>query len=74
MDTVDPFFLLTMHYGGKMKKILVKPAECYLHIIDPQQSLMAHIHQSERVTAVIKLMLASAQILNIPVIANTQYK
>ena len=57
-----------------MKKILVKPAECYLHIIDPQQSLMAHIHQSERVTAVIKLMLASAQILNIPVIANTQYK
>ncbi len=57
-----------------MKKTLVKPAECYLHIIDPQQSLMAHIHRAERVAAVIKLMLAGTGILNIPVIANTQYK
>jgi hypothetical protein len=35
---------------------------------------MAHIHQAERVAAVIRLMLASAKILNIPIIANTQYK
>ena len=57
-----------------MKKSLLKPADCYLHIIDPQQSLMAHIHQAKRVAEVIKLMLAGAKILNIPVIANTQYK
>ena len=66
--------LLNLRQGGKMKKTLVQPAECYLHIIDPQQSLMAHIHQSGRVAAVIRLMLASARILNLPVIANTQYK
>jgi nicotinamidase-related amidase len=57
-----------------MKKTLMKAAECYFHIIDPQQSLMAHIHQAERVNAVIRLMLASAKILGIPIIANTQYK
>ena len=57
-----------------MKKKLLTPAECCLHIIDPQQSLMAHIHQAERVVKVIKFLLAGAKILNIPVIANTQYK
>jgi len=57
-----------------MKKKLLQPNECYLHIIDPQQSLMANIHKAERVTAVITLMLACAKILSIPVIANTQYK
>jgi nicotinamidase-related amidase len=68
------YLCLYFYYGGKMKKKLLKPDECYLHIIDPQQSLMAHIHLADRVTAVIKLMLACARILSIPVIANTQYK
>jgi nicotinamidase-related amidase len=63
-----------IRYGGKMKSKLLKPSECYLHIIDPQQSLMAHIHRADRVMAVIKLMLACAKVLHIPVIANTQYK
>ncbi len=68
-------FSLINHYnGGKMKKTLLKPEECYLHIIDPQKSLMAHIHEAKRVIEVIQLMLACAKILNIPVIANTQYK
>jgi len=57
-----------------MKKTLVRPADCYLHVIDPQLSLMTQIHQAGRVAAVIKLMLACAGILNIPIIANTQYK
>jgi len=57
-----------------MKKKLLTPAECCLHIIDPQQSLMTHIHQAEQVVKVITFMLAGARILSIPVIANTQYK
>jgi hypothetical protein len=60
---------------GEMKSnALVKPTDCYLHIVDPQQSLMAQVHQAHRVISVIKLMLVSSKILNIPVIANTQYK
>lgn len=57
-----------------MKNSLVRPADCYLHVIDPQQSLMAHVYNAERVAAVIKFMLAGAGILNLPIIANTQYK
>jgi hypothetical protein len=57
-----------------MKNSLVKPADCYLHVVDPQSSLMSHIHQAERVTVVIKFLLACSGILKIPVIANTQYK
>lgn len=52
---------------------LLKPADCCLHIIDPQKSLMAQIHEADRVTKVIKLMIECARILNIPIIANTQY-
>jgi hypothetical protein len=63
-----------MFYGENMKKKLLQPAECCLHIIDPQQSLMAHIHQAGQVTKIIRFMLAGAKILHIPVIANTQYK
>ena len=57
-----------------MKSALLEPNQCYLHVIDPQQSLMAHIHGAERVTAVIRLMLACTKVLGVPVIANTQYK
>jgi hypothetical protein len=57
-----------------MKNTLVRPADCYLHVIDPQQSLMAHVYDAERVSTVIKFMLTGAGILNIPIIANTQYK
>ena len=52
---------------------LLKPADCCLHIIDPQKSLMAQIHEADRVTRVIRLMIECARILNIPTIANTQY-
>jgi nicotinamidase-related amidase len=53
---------------------LLKPAECCLHIIDPQKSLMARIHQAGKVVRVIKLMMESARIFNMPIIANTQYR
>lgn len=57
---------------GRMK--LLQPQECCLHIIDPQKSLMSEIYQAERVTKIIKLMIECAGILEIPTVANTQYK
>lgn len=52
---------------------LLKPADCCLHIIDPQKSLMAQIHEADRVTRVIRLVIECARVLSIPIIANTQY-
>jgi nicotinamidase-related amidase len=57
-----------------MTSSLLRPESCCLHIIDPQQSLMAHIHEAERVVANIVRLIACARILNIPILANTQYK
>jgi len=34
---------------GTMGKILLKPDNCYLHIIDPQERLMRQIHEADRV-------------------------
>ena len=53
---------------------LLQPAECCLHIIDPQINLMKEIYQVKRVTKVIKLMIECSRILGIPALANTQYK
>ncbi len=57
-----------------MTTSLHRPENCCLHIIDPQQSLMAHIHEAGRVTANISRLLACARILKMPILANTQYK
>lgn len=46
---------------------------CYLHIIDPQERLMAQIHEADRVTETIVKMVRCAQIIGLPIIANTQY-
>lgn len=43
-------------------------------MIDPQQRLMSQIVDNERVSAVIKLMFNVSEILEMPVIANTQYQ
>ncbi|PIE66598.1 MAG: isochorismatase [Desulfobacterales bacterium] len=56
------------------KKILVTPGECCLHIIDPHRSLMDHIYGAEKVVRVMELMFACAKILDIPIVASTQYK
>ncbi|MEE4241284.1 MAG: isochorismatase family protein [Desulfopila sp.] len=53
---------------------LLKPSDCCLHIIDPQKSLMAQIHEAKRVTRVIRLMLACSAVMGIPVLASTQYR
>ena len=53
---------------------LLTPADCCLHIIDPQERLMAQIHEASRVCATLCQLTACAKILELPVIANTQYK
>jgi len=53
---------------------LVTPGELCLHVIDVQQSLMAKIDQAEKVAATVELLVRCAGILNVPVVANTQYR
>jgi nicotinamidase-related amidase len=50
------------------------PQECCLLVIDPQERLMAHIYEAERVSRNISLMLRLAEVLDMPVLACTQYK
>jgi nicotinamidase-related amidase len=53
---------------------LLKPENCYLHIVDPQERLMSQIHESARVVDTIQKMVHCARIIGIPIVANTQYK
>lgn len=66
--------LLTLRLELKMISKLLKPENCYLHIIDPQERLMSQIHQADQVVDSIKKMVHCAKIIGIPVFANTQYK
>jgi nicotinamidase-related amidase len=47
--------------------------QCCLYIVDPQERLMAHIHDADRVVKNISLMIHLAQVLKMEIIANTQY-
>ncbi|XOF34606.1 MAG: isochorismatase family protein [Candidatus Electrothrix sp. YB6] len=51
----------------------LQPRQCCLYVIDPQERLMAHIHEARRVISNIELMIRLADTLDFPVIANTQY-
>jgi nicotinamidase-related amidase len=53
---------------------LLKPENCYLHIVDPQERLMGQIHDADRVVDTTKKMVNCAKILGIPIVANTQYR
>lgn len=53
---------------------LLQPEQCCLYVVDPQERLMAHIYEADRVIHNIRLMINMARILHIPVIVNTQYK
>lgn len=58
-----------------MKKAQLLTAEnCYLHVIDVQESLMRQIDGAGKVTSVTGMMLKCAKVLKLPMIANTQYK
>jgi nicotinamidase-related amidase len=52
----------------------LRPEQCCLYIVDPQERLMAHIHGAVEVVKNIILMIHLCRTLSIPVIANTQYK
>jgi len=52
----------------------LQPAQCCLYVVDPQERLMAHIHEAGRVSRNIALMVHLAKTLSMPVIANTQYR
>ena len=57
-----------------MKPAFLRSDQCCLYVVDPQEKLMAHIHEAGRVTQNISLMIHLARTLEFPVFANTQYK
>ena len=52
----------------------LQASQCCLYVIDPQERLMAHIHEGLRVIRNIELMIRLADALDFPVIVNTQYE
>ncbi len=54
-------------------RAFLRPDELYLMVIDPQEKLMAVIHEAERVTKNISLLLRLAETFKLPVIPTTQY-
>ena len=51
----------------------LQPQECALMVVDIQQKLMPVIHERERVVKNSVLLLKTARVLNMPVLATTQY-
>lgn len=50
------------------------PERCCLMVIDPQERLMAAIHEADRVISNTALMIRCAVALQIPILATTQYR
>jgi nicotinamidase-related amidase len=57
-----------------MKKKLLAPENVCLQIIDVQQSLMSKIHEADKVAATVEFTIQCAEVLGLPIVANTQYK
>lgn len=57
-----------------MKTEFLRSEQCCLYVVDPQEKLMAHIHEADRVSRNVGLMITLAKTLDFPVLANTQYK
>jgi nicotinamidase-related amidase len=53
---------------------LLTPQRCCLMIVDPQERLMTAIYKAERVVRHAALLIHCAKILEIPILATTQYK
>ncbi len=56
-----------------MTNSLLTPDKVCLQVVDVQESLMAKIHNADRVASTVELMIRCAKIFNIPILANTQY-
>lgn len=52
----------------------LRPGQCCLLVVDPQERLMAHIHEAGRVEKNIALMIRLAKVFSLPVLCCTQYK
>ena len=57
-----------------IKNSLLEPKNVCLQIVDVQQSLMAKIHRADRVAATVELLIHCGKVLELPMVANTQYK
>lgn len=57
-----------------MSPLFLRREQCCLYVIDPQEKLMVHIHEAERVERNIALMIRLARTLEMPILANTQYR
>lgn len=57
-----------------MKPAFLRANQCCLYVVDPQERLMAHIHEADRVTGNIALMIHLARTMDFHVLSNTQYK
>jgi len=53
---------------------MLTPHNCCLMIVDPQERLMAAIYEADKVVRNASLLIHCAKILNIPILATTQYK
>lgn len=52
---------------------LLTPQQCCLMIVDPQERLMVAIYEADRVVRNTSLLIHCAKILEIPILATTQY-
>jgi len=57
-----------------MKPAFLRANQCCLYVVDPQEKLMAHIHDADRVSRNIALMIHLARTMDFPLLANTQCK
>lgn len=57
-----------------MKPAFLRRDQCCLYVIDPQEKLMAHIYETDRVVRNITLMIHLARTLEMPILVNTQYR
>lgn len=53
---------------------LLNAKRACLMVIDPQERLMKSIHEAERVVETTAFLVRCCQILNVPILATTQYK
>lgn len=56
-----------------MKKSFLRKENVCLHVVDVQKSLMAKILGADSVARTVALLCNCAQILKVPIVANTQY-
>lgn len=57
-----------------MRTSFINAGQCCLYVVDPQERLMAKIHEAERVLRNMALLIRAAKVLDISHFATTQYE